>query len=68
MMERFGRRTDELKSVVRKIAIDFTTGTLVERLPPRETWGMVGLRVTLVGEFLRELRECLGIIKPEDEA
>jgi len=40
---------------------------LVERLPPREIWWIVRLRVTLVGEFLRELRECLGIIKPEDE-
>lgn len=65
LMERFSDRINELEAVTREIAIDITTGTLVERLSPKQIWERAGERVTMVGEFLRELREYLYIIRPE---
>ena len=65
MLERFSDRIGELEAVVREIAIDITTGTIMERLPPNRIWEMAGERVTTVGELFRELREYLSIIKPE---
>lgn len=64
-MERFSDRINELEAVTREIAIDITTGTLVERLSPGQIWERAGERVTIVGELLRELREYLYIMKPE---
>ena len=48
MLDRFSDRIDELEAVVRKIAVDITTGTFVERLPPGEVWEKTGysLRVS----------------------
>jgi len=50
---------------VREIAVDITTGTLMERLPPGRIWERAGERVTMVGELLKELKEYLSIMKPE---
>lgn len=65
MLERFNDRVNELEAVVREIAVDIATGTLVERLPPGRIWERVGERVTMVEELLKELREYLSIVKPE---
>ena len=65
MLERFNDRIGELEAVVREIAIDITTGTLVERLEPKRIWERAGERVTRVDELLKELREYLSIMKPE---
>lgn len=65
MIERFSDRINELEAVAREIAIDITTGALMERLPPKRIWESAGERVTMVGELLKELREYLYIMKPE---
>lgn len=65
MLDRFSDRIDELESVMREIAIDTTTITFVERLPPEKVWEKTGSRVTLVGELVKELKEYLLILKPE---
>ena len=65
MLNRFGERIDELESFVREIAIEITTGTFVERLPPEKVWEKTGGRIDLVGELIRELREYLAILRPE---
>ena len=65
MLNRFGERIDELESVVRDIAIEITTGTFVERLPPEKVWEKTGDRIDLVSELIRELREYLTILRPE---
>lgn len=65
MLDRFSDRIEDLEAVVREIAIDITTGTLMERLPPRSIWERAGERVTMVGELLKELKEYLTIMKPE---
>jgi DnaJ-domain-containing protein 1 len=65
MLERFEGRIDELESVVRELAIEITTGTVVDRIPPDEVWAKTGERVTVVRELIKELREYLYIIKPE---
>jgi DNA repair ATPase RecN len=65
MIDRFGDRIHELETVVREIAIDITTGTVVDRLPPQQVWDKTGPKVTLVRELLKELREYLFIMKPE---
>ncbi|KON29208.1 hypothetical protein AC482_07185 [miscellaneous Crenarchaeota group-15 archaeon DG-45] len=65
MMERFSDRINELEAVTREIAIDITTGALVERLSPGQIWERAGERVIIVGDLLKELREYLYIMKPE---
>ena len=65
LLERFNDRISDLEAVVREIAIDITTGTIMERLPPDRIWEMAGERVTMVSELLKELGEYLSIIKPE---
>ncbi len=65
MIDRFGDRIKELESVVREIAIDITTGTVVDRLPPEKVWETTGPKVSMVRELIRELREYLYILKPE---
>jgi len=65
LLERFSDRIEDLEAVVREIAIDITTGTLMERLQPSSIWERAGERVTMVGELLKELREYLAIVKPE---
>ena len=65
MLERFEGRIDELESVVRELAIDITTGTVVDRIPSDEVWAETGERVTVVRELIKELREYLYILKPE---
>lgn len=65
MLDRFDARIDELEAVVREIAIDITTGTFVERLPPERVWDKTGDRITLAGELINELREYLFVLKPE---
>ena len=65
MIDRFGERINELESVIREIAIDITTGTVVDRLPPEKVWEKTGPRVSMVRELIKELREYLYILKPE---
>jgi hypothetical protein len=65
MIDRFGDRIKELESVVREIAIDITTGTVVDRLPPEKVWETTGPKVSMVRELIKELREYLYILKPE---
>jgi len=65
MIDRFGDRIKELESVVREIAIDITTGTVVDRLPPEKVWETAGPKVSMVRELIKELREYLYILKPE---
>ena len=65
MLDRFGDRIKELESVVREIAIDITTGTVVDRLPPEKVWETTGPKVSMVRELIKELREYLYILKPE---
>lgn len=65
MIDRFGDRINELESVIREIAIDITTGTVVDRLPPEKVWEKTGPRVSMVRELIKELREYLYILKPE---
>ena len=65
MLDRFSDRIDELEAVVRKIAVDITTGTFVERLPPGEVWEKTGDHINMVNELIKELREYLFILKPE---
>jgi uncharacterized coiled-coil DUF342 family protein len=65
MLERFEGRVNELESVVRELAIDITTGTVVDRIPPEKLWEETGERVNVVRELLKELREYLSILKPE---
>jgi len=66
MLERFEGRINELESVVRELAIDITTGTVVDRVPPEKIWEETGERVTVVRELIKELREYLFILKPEN--
>jgi len=65
LLERFSDRINELETVSREIAIDITTGAIMERLPPKRIWERAGERVTMVGELIKELREYLFIMKPE---
>lgn len=65
MLDRFSDRIDELEAAVREIAIEITTGTFVERLPPEKVWEKTGGRISLVSELIKELREYLFILKPE---
>jgi hypothetical protein len=65
MLDRFGDRIKELESVVREIAIDITTGTVVDRLPPEKVWETTGPKISMVRELIKELREYLYILKPE---
>ncbi len=65
MLERFEGRVNELESVVRELAIDITTGTVVDRIPPETIWEETGERITVVRELIKELREYLSILKPE---
>lgn len=66
MLDRFGDRINELESVVREIAIDITTGTFVEKLPPQKVWEKTSNRIMMVGELTKELREYLFMLKPEN--
>jgi len=65
MLERFEGRVNELESVVRELAIDITTGTVVDRIPPEKLWEETGERINVVRELIKELREYLSILKPE---
>jgi hypothetical protein len=65
MLERFEGRVNELESIVRELAIDITTGTVVDRIPPEKMWEETGERVTIVRELIKELREYITILKPE---
>jgi uncharacterized coiled-coil DUF342 family protein len=65
MLERFEGRVNELESVVRELAIDITTGTVVDRIPPEKVWAETEERITVVRELIKELREYLSILKPE---
>ncbi|MCW3990568.1 MAG: hypothetical protein NWE88_10900 [Candidatus Bathyarchaeota archaeon] len=65
MLERFEGRVNELESVVRELAIDITTGTVVDRTPPEKVWEETGERINVVRELIKELREYLSILKPE---
>jgi chromosome segregation ATPase len=65
MLERFEGRVNELESVVRELAIDITTGTVVDRIPPEKLWEATEERITVVKELIKELREYLSILKPE---
>jgi uncharacterized coiled-coil DUF342 family protein len=65
MLERFEGRVNELESVVRELAIDITTGTVVDRIPSGKVWEETGERITVVRELINELREYLSILKPE---
>ena len=65
MLDRFSDRIDELEAAVREIAIEITTGTFVEKLPPEKVWEKTGDRLNLVSELIKELREYLFILKPE---
>lgn len=65
MLERLERRINELESVVRELAIDITTGTVVDRIPPEKIWEEAGERITIVRELIKELQEYLTILKPE---
>ena len=65
MLERFEGRVNELESVVRELAIDITTGTVVDRIPPEKIWEETGERIAVVRELIKELREYLTILKPE---
>ena len=65
MLERFEGRVNELESVVRELAIDITTGTVVDRIPPEKVWEETKERITVVRELIKELREYLSILKPE---
>ena len=66
MLDRFGDRINELESVVREIAIDITTGTFVEKLPPQKVWEKTSNRIMMVNELIKELREYLFMLKPEN--
>lgn len=66
MLDRFGDRIDELESIVREIAIDITTGTFVEKLTPQKVWEKTSNRIMMVNELIKELREYLFILKPEN--
>ena len=65
MLERFEGRVNELESVVRELAIDITTGTVVDRIPPEKVWKETGDQITVVRKLIKELREYLSILKPE---
>lgn len=65
MLERLERRINELESVVRELAIDITTGTVVDRIPPEKIWEEAGERIAIVRELIKELQEYLTILKPE---
>lgn len=64
MLERFEGRVNELESVVRELAIDITTGTVVDRIPPEKVWEETEERINVVRELIKELREYLFILKP----
>jgi hypothetical protein len=65
LLDRFSDRMNELEAIVREVAIDITTGTVVERLPPRKIWERTGDRVSMMGDLMVELNEYLSIMKPE---
>ncbi len=65
LLERFSDRINELEAIIRDIAIDITTGAIVERLPPKAIWEKAGERVSMITALTRELKEYLFIIKPE---
>ncbi len=65
MLDRFEGRINELDSVVRGLAIDITTGTVVDRIPQKKLWKKTGGRIKVVRELVKELWEYLSILKPE---
>ena len=65
MLERFSDRINELESIVRDMAVDITTGAIVERLPPKEIWEKAGERVSMIMALTSELKEYLLIVNPE---
>ena len=65
LLERFNERIDQLEEIIKQIAIEITTGTFVEKLPPEKVWEKTGDQVNLMLELIKELREYLSVIKPE---
>jgi hypothetical protein len=65
MLDRFSDRIEEMESVMRELAIDVTTGSFVDRLPPERVWERTEKKIELVSGLLKELREYLIILKPE---
>ena len=65
MMEEFKAKLDSLEDVVKDIAVDITTGVIVERLPPEKVWEKAGDRVLKITSLTKELKEALLTIKPE---
>ena len=65
MLDRFSERMDQLEDVIKEIAIEITTGTFVEKLPPEKVWEKTGDRVNLMVELIKELREYLYVLIPE---
>jgi len=68
LLERFNERIDQLEDVIKQIAIEITTGTFVEKLPPEKVWEKTGDQVNLMVELIKELREYLFVLKPEKVA
>ena len=65
MLERLEGRINQLESAVRELAIDITTGTVVDRIPLERVWEETGDRITIVRELVKELREYVTLLKPE---
>ena len=65
MLERLEGRINQLESAVRELAIDITTGTVVDRIPLERVWEETGDRITIVRELIKELREYVTLLKPE---
>jgi len=65
LMEEFKAKLDSLEDVVKDIAVDITTGVIVERLPPEKVWEKAGDRVLKITSLTKELKEALLTIKPE---
>ena len=68
LLERFDERIDQLEEVIKQIAIEITTGTFVEKLPPEKVWEKTGDQINLMVELIKELREYLFVLKPEKVA
>ena len=65
MMEEFKDKLDSLEDVVKDIAVDITTGVIVERLPPERIWEKAGDRALRISSLTKELEEILLTVKPE---
>lgn len=66
VLEDYGRRIDELESVLQKVVTDIPSGAFFERLPPVELWSIAKAPITLLKNLAESFREDMLVLKPEE--